>query len=167
MTNTAVSPVVGHARIRPLLVVGLWFFYGVMSFNQSILWNRVAGQQPNLTRITAYTVTLCLTWLTFSFIAIWTTRRFPFGQQGWWRSLLVHVPLMIGMSMAAVYIDRLIGPHFGFGRSSRYWQHYLSSLDMNLFYYAVIVALVTAADMHYKYRERHRKASELHTELVT
>ena len=38
---------------------------------------------------------------------------------------------------------------------------------MNVFYYAVIAASVTAADFYYLYRERQRKANELHTELVT
>ncbi len=168
MTNTAsASPAVGHARIKPWLVIGLWTFYGVMSVNQSILWARVSHRQPDYVSITAFATTLCLTWLSFTASAIWTTRRFPFGQQGWQRSLLVHIPLMIALSLLAVRIDRLVGPHFGFGRTSSYWQQYLSGLDMNIFYYAVIVALVTAADLHHKYRERQRKAAELHTELVT
>jgi len=166
-SNTSVAPEVGHARIRPWLIIGIWAAYGFMSINQSILWARVGHQEPNYVRILVYTGTVCLTWLTFTPVAIWATRRFPFGQQGWWRSLLIHFPLMLVLSMLAVRIDRLVGPHFGFGRTSSYWQHYLSALDFNLFYFAVIVALVTAADMHHMFRERQRKAAELHTELVT
>ncbi|MGH7461526.1 MAG: sensor histidine kinase [Longimicrobiales bacterium] len=165
--NTSMAPEVGHARIRPWLIIGIWAAYAFMSINQSLLWNRVSHREPNYINILGYTGQLCLTWLACTPVAIWATRRFPFGQRGWWRSLLIHVPLMLVMAMLAVRVDRLVGPHFGFERTSAYWSHYLSALDMNLFFYAVIVSLVTAANLHHMFRERQRKAAELHSELVT
>jgi signal transduction histidine kinase len=168
MTNaTPALPEVGHARIRPWLVVGLWVFYGVLSFNQSILFYQVSNREPNLVSILGFTVTLCTTWLCFTPVILWAARRFPLGRAGWQRNLLAHVPIMIGLSLLDVRIDRWVGPLFDFARGGRFWGEYLWALDMNLFYYIVIVASVTAADFFHMYRERQRKAVELHTELVT
>jgi len=79
----------------------------------------------------------------------------------------VHVPLALALSVLDVRIDRWIGPHFEFGRPQTFWSEFLWALDMNIFYYAVIVATVTAADLYSMYRERQRTAAALQTELVT
>ncbi len=168
MTHTTPAlPAVGHARIRPWLVVGLWVFYGVLSVNQSIIYAQIANREPNLVSIAAFTITLCATWICFSPVVIWATRRFPVGRPDWQLNLMAHVPLIIGLSILDVRIDRWVGPHFDFARNQKFWGEYLWALDMNLFYYIVIVALVTAADFFHMFRERQRKAAELHTELVT
>jgi two-component system LytT family sensor kinase len=161
------SPAAEHARIPPWLVIGLWTFYGVVSVNQSILWAQVSNRKLDLVSISAFAITLCTTWLCFTPLVIWAARRFPLGAAGWQRSLLVHVPLMAALGILDVRIDRWIGPEFGFARPQTFWGEFLWALDMNFFYYAVIVASVTAADFYYMYRERQRKANELHTELVT
>lgn len=160
-------PAAEPARIRSWLVIGLWTFYGVVSVNQSILWAQVSNRKPDLVSITAFAITLCTTWLCFTPIVIWAARRFPLGAAGWQRNLLVHVPLMAGLAILDVRIDRWVGPEFGFGRPQTFWGEFLWALDMNFFYYAVIVVCVTAADFYHMYRERQRKANELHTELVT
>ena len=168
MSNTAVAaPAVGHARIRPWLVVGLWTFYAVMSINQSILWAQVNDRTPNYKTIFGYSVSLCAVWLCFTPLIIWATRRFALGQPRWRRNLLAHVPLMLGLAVLAVFIDRQLAPILEFVRGPKFWGQYLSALDMNLFYYIIIVASVTAADFFHLYRERQRKAAELQTELVT
>ena len=168
MTNTTLAaPATQHARIRPWLVIGLWTFYGVLSVNQSILWNQVGNRPTNYVAVIAFATTLCVVWLTFTPIVIWAARRFPLGRSDWQRSLLFHVLLMTGLSILDVRIDRWIAPHFDFARNQTFWQEYIWALDMNVFYYAVIAASVTAADFYYLYRERQRKANELHTELVT
>jgi LytS/YehU family sensor histidine kinase len=100
-------------------------------------------------------------------VVIWAARRFPLGAAGWQRNLLlVHVPLMAGLHLLDVRIDRWIGPHFDFARGGTFWGESLAALDMNFFYYAVIVALVIAADFYHMFRERQRAANELRTELV-
>ena len=168
MTNTTLAaPATQHARIRPWLVIGLWTFYGVLSVNQSILWNQVGNRPTNYASVIAFATTLCTVWLTFTPIVIWAARRFPLGRSDWQRSLLFHVLLMTALSILDVRIDRWIAPHFDFARNQTFWQEYIWALDMNVFYYAVIAASVTAADFYYLYRERQRKANELHTELVT
>jgi two-component system, LytTR family, sensor kinase len=168
MTNTTLAaPATQHARIRPWLVIGLWTFYGVLSVNQSILWNQVGNRPTNYGSVIAFATTLCTVWLTFTPIVIWAARRFPLGRSDWQRSLLFHVLLMTALSILDVRIDRWIAPHFDFARNQTFWQEYIWALDMNVFYYAVIAASVTAADFYYLYRERQRKANELHTELVT
>jgi signal transduction histidine kinase len=168
MTNTTLAaPATQHARIRPWLVIGLWTFYGVLSVNQSILWNQVGNRPTNYASVIAFATTLCTVWLTFTPIVIWAARRFPLGRSDWQGSLLFHVLLMTALSILDVRIDRWIAPHFDFARNQTFWQEYIWALDMNVFYYAVIAASVTAADFYYLYRERQRKANELHTELVT
>ena len=168
MTNTTLAaPATQHARIRPWLVIGLWTFYGVLSVNQSILWNQVGNRPTNYASVIAFATTLCTVWLTFTPFVIWAARRFPLGRSDWQRSLLFHVLLMTALSILDVRIDRWIAPHFDFARNQTFWQEYIWALDMNVFYYAVIAASVTAADFYYLYRERQRKANELHTELVT
>jgi two-component system LytT family sensor kinase len=158
---------VEHARIGPWVVIGLWFFYGVLSINQSILWNQVMNRPFQWKTVIAFAVTLCTTWAVFTPIVIAAARRFPLGRIGWQRGLLVHVPLMLTLSILDVRIDRWVGPHFGFGRPQTFWAEWLWALDMNMFYYAVITTCVIAADLYYMYRERQRKAHELQTELVT
>jgi sensor histidine kinase YesM len=74
---------------------------------------------------------------------------------------------MTALSLLDVRIDRWVGPHFGFSTGRSFWGEYLSALDVNLFLYVIIVASVTAADFFHMFRERQRKAAELHTELVT
>jgi two-component system, LytTR family, sensor kinase len=168
MTNTVLAmPPRETARIRPWLVVGLWTFYGVVSVNQSILWNQVGHRPTNYVSVIAFATTLCTIWLLFTPLVIWASRRFPLGRTEWQTSLAVHVLFMTALSILDVRIDRWVAPHFDFARNQTFWQEYIWALDMNVFYYAVIAASVTAADFYHMYRERQRKANELHTELVT
>jgi two-component system, LytTR family, sensor kinase len=168
MTNTnAPAPGSEHARIPPWLVVGLWTFYGVVSVNQSILWNQVAHRPTRYVSVVGFAGSLCLIWLTFTPLVIWAARRFPLGRADWQKSLGAHVLLGTALSMLDVRIDRWIAPHIDLVRPMTFWQEYIWALDMNVFYYAVIAASVTAADFYHLYRERQRKANELHTELVT
>src|SRR5687768_2951203 len=156
-----------QVRIPGWLIIGMWTFYGVVSVNQSVLWAQVNNQAPNWTRILGFTITLCVTWALLTPLVIWTARRFSLVHGQWQRSLLVHVPLALALSVLDVRIDRWIGPHFEFGRPQTFWSAFLWALDMNIFYYAVIVATVTAADLYSMYPERQRPAAALQTELVS
>ena len=122
MTNTTLAaPATQHARIRPWLVIGLWTFYGVLSVNQSILWNQVGNRPTKYAAVIAFATTLCVVWLAFTPIVIWAARRFPLGRSDWQPSLLVHVLLMTALSILDVRIDRWIAPHFDFARNQTFW----------------------------------------------
>ena len=161
------SPENERARIRARTIIGVWTVYAIISLNQSYIWAQINDQPFNTRRVLAFTLTLCISWCAYTPLIIWAARRFPVGRAVWQASFLPHVALSTVFGMVDVLVDRTIGPHFGFERSPNYWSGFIGQWDMNVFYYAVIVASVTAADFYAMYRDRQRKAVELHTELVT
>src|SRR6185369_5351948 len=92
---------------------------------------------------------------------------FPVGRPKWALSLIAHVVLSTGFALLDVLVDKTIGSRFGFYRAKSYWSSFILQWDMNVFYYATIVASVTAADFFHMFRDRQQKAVALHTELVT
>ena len=156
-----------RARIRPWLVVLIWALYGVVSLNQSVVYAQINNRPTEWPRLLAFVVCICVPWLIFTPLIIWMGRRFPLQQQGWQRYLPLHIALALVLAAIDVKIDRTVMPNFGGVIPPNYWSGYISQLDFNIFYYLVILASVTAADMFVMFRERHRKATELHAELVT
>jgi two-component system, LytTR family, sensor kinase len=156
-----------RARIRPRLVIGIWAIYALISLNQSYFWDEINGRPPDWRRILGFTSILCISWCAYTPIVIWAARRFPIGRITWTASLIPHIVLSTFFAMLDVLVDRTLGPYFGMQRAANYWSGFISQWDMNAFYYAVIVASVTAADFYAMYRDRQRKTVELHTELVT
>ena len=78
-------------------MVAIWVLYGVISINQSVLWAEINNRAPNWPTILAFTLCICVTWLAFTPVVIWVTRRWPVVAGTWQRSLLVHVPLALTM----------------------------------------------------------------------
>jgi signal transduction histidine kinase len=156
-----------RARIRARTIIGVWALYAIISLNQSYIWAQINDQPFNTRRVLAFTFTLCISWCAYTPLIIWAARRFPVGRTSWQASIPPHIALSTLFAMLDVLVDRTIGPHYGFDRSPNYWSGFISQWDMNVFYYAVIIASVTAADFYSLYRDRQRKAIELRSELVT
>jgi two-component system, LytTR family, sensor kinase len=156
-----------QAQIRPRMVIGLWTIYAIISLNQSMLWARINERPMDWPRVLAFTATLCISWCAYTPFIIWLARRFPLGRSAWQRSLPAHIGFSLFFAAIDVGLDRIVGPHFRFQLAPNYWSGFISQWDMNAFYYAVIVASVTAADFYAMYRDRQRKNVELHAELVT
>ena len=142
------SPENERARIRARTIIGVWTVYAIISLNQSYIWAQINDQPFNTRRVLAFTLTLCISWCAYTPLIIWAARRFPVGRAVWQASFLPHVALSTVFGMVDVLVDRTIGPHFGFERSPNYWSGFIGQWDMNVFYYAVIVASVTAADFY-------------------
>ena len=167
MRPEPVQETTSRAQVKPWLIVVIWVLYGVISVNQSVLWAEINNRPTHWNTILAFTLCICVTWLAFTPLVIWAVRRWPVVSDAWQRSLLVHIPLALTLAAIDVHIDRFVMPRYDGSVAANFLSGYLSQLDINVFYYAVIAACITAADMYHKYRERQRKAAELHTELVT
>src|SRR5262249_38127240 len=114
-----------------------------------------------------FTFALCVSWCAYTPIIIWAAHRFPIGRTNWMASLIPHVVLSTLFAMLDVLVDRTVDPYIHMNRVPIYWSAFIAQWDMNVSYYALIVASTTEADFHAMFRDRQQKAVALHTELVT
>jgi anti-sigma regulatory factor (Ser/Thr protein kinase) len=126
-------------------------------------------------RIFSWGILMWLAWAPLTPAMIWLARRFSLVGAAWKRSLLVHVPAFVLISMAhsaaATAIALTIRPFDDMGDSpTSFWPRFFSRMQgwfgFNLLVYGAVIGIFYALDYYRKYREREFLASRLEAQLA-
>ena len=158
-----------------ILIVAVWAMLGLIYAGPIYLEVRAEQMGHVAWRIFSWGILSWLIWAPLTPAMMWFARRFSLVGETWLRSLAVHLPAFLLLSIihsaAATAITLWIQPFDNMGRSPiAFWPRFLSrvqgSLGSDLLIYGGVIGIVYALDYYHKYREREFAATRLETQLA-
>ena len=154
------------SRWKPAIIITLvWVAYYLVSIVQSLTVQRQIGSSvDSLPTIVLRLVPNIGFWAVLTPLLIWLARRFRIDRHSWRRNLPIH----FGVSIAASYVYHWAWVywreimHLGsMVRPRPFLAGWLSMIDLSVFIYFVIVAIVHAMDYDRWYQQRREQARDL------
>ena len=164
-----------NSRLKWVGIIAVWAVLGVIYAGPIYLEVRAEKMGHAAWRIFSWGILTWLAWAPLTPAMIWLARRFSLVGAAWKRSLLVHLPAFVLISMAhsaaATAIALTIRPFDDMGDSPmEFWPRFLSrtqgSFGSNLLVYGAVIGICYALDYYRKYREREFLASRLEAQLA-
>lgn len=161
-------------RLKWLIIVGFWTFFGLLNATQLYLGLRMEGLNLPLWRVFATDLFGWWPWILATPIVLALGRRFPLERGTWWRVVPVHLVacLLIASAHFALftYISDLINP-FGSQTTPRsFLESFLgratSQFHLDLLIYAATLGVSYAVSYYFRYREREFRATQLESQLA-
>jgi len=164
-----------NSRLKWVGIIAVWAVLGVIYAGPIYLEVRAEKMGHAAWRIFSWGILTWLAWAPLTPAMIWLARRFSLVGAAWKRSLLVHLPAFVLISMAhsaaATAIALTIRPFDDMGDSPmEFWPRFLSrtqgSFGSHLLVYGAVIGICYALDYYRKYREREFLASRLEAQLA-
>jgi len=165
------------SRWKPVaIVVGIWLAYWLLSVAQSYTVQLQSTGHADPWLIGMRLVAHMSLWILLTPALIAFVRRFRIDRHTWTRNLPLHLVVALLASVADIWVwyrwRMIVGPPVPSGRT--FLVQWLMQIDLAVFTYFVIVAIVHAVDYHRWYQERldesHRlelRTAQLETQLAT
>ena len=156
-------------------IIAAWAMLGVLYAGPIYFEVRSEGMGHAAWRVFSWGILMWLAWAPLTPAMIWLARRHSLIGEGWKRSLAVHVPAFLLLSVihsaAATAITLTIKPFDNMGSSPMtFWPRFLSrmqsSFASDLLVYGGVIGICYALDYYRKYREREMLATRLETQLA-
>ena len=158
-----------------MAVIAVWAVLGVIYAGPFYLEVRAERMGHASSRIFAWGILTWLAWAPLTPAMVWLARRFSLIGSAWKKSLLVHLPAFLLLSMAhsaaATAITLTVKPFDNMGDSpAAFWPRFLSrmqgSFGSDLLVYGAVIGICYALDYYRKYQEREVLASRLEAQLA-
>jgi signal transduction histidine kinase len=161
------------SRTKWLAIIGAWAMLGVLYAAPVYFEMRSEGMGHAAWRVFGWGILTWLAWAPLMPIMIWLARRYSLIGERWKKSLLVHLPAFLLLSVihsaAATAITLTVNP-FDSTSPTAFWPRFLSrmqsSFGSDLLVYGGVVGICYALDYYRKYRERELVATRLETQLT-
>jgi two-component system LytT family sensor kinase len=171
LATTDFGRLLSRPRVRWLLVIGFWTFFGSLFAVELYLLSRAEGGSLTLGPALIRHLAWSYTWALFTPVVLWLRRRFPLDRRRWPNSLLVHLAMCLLMALIGSVVFVLAGQLTGLypGGLSVLVDHSLllfaTWLHLDPFLYWLIIGLSYAAQYYRESRERQLRASQLEAQL--
>ena len=121
------------SRMKWLAIIAVWAVLGVIYAGQTYLGIRAEGMAHNTWRIFGWGILSWVAWAPLTPPMIWLARRFSLIGAAWKRSLLVHFPAFVLLSMvhsaAGTVITLAVKPFDNMGDSPlAFWPRFVGRL---------------------------------------
>ncbi|HEX6044568.1 MAG TPA: histidine kinase [Pyrinomonadaceae bacterium] len=162
-------------RGKWIAIVAIWAMLGVIYAGPIYLEVRSEGMDHAAWRVFSWGILTWLAWAPLTPAIAWFARRFSLVGATWKKSLLIHLPAFVLMSMAhsaaATAITLTIKPFDNMGDSPMsFWPRFVSrmtgSFGSDLLVYGAVAGICYALDYYRKYREREFVAARLESQLA-
>ena len=150
---------------RPRTIIGVWVGYIVFSLNQSYIWGIVSDRERAFTAPLAWFVATAIVWSLLTPVIIRFARAYRIDRQTWKRNVLLHLAGIIVVGLYDASADQ--AARIFTNLPIAFWPDYFRKLDLNAFYYVIIVGVTHAADYYELYRNGELRAAQLQSELRT
>ena len=162
--------------LRPLYLILAFILIGLLRSTELSIFYR---NQPNIWpwwRITLNQLPLWFAMGAFSSLILHFSRRFPYENRGWWRTLCAHLAAMCGIALAVSLLDYLLqvpgqillhSPAYAWTTAQQLsWRDvYTVGIKVPAIY--IIIVLISWFWSYYqKVREKELQASELRAQLA-
>jgi two-component system, LytTR family, sensor kinase len=156
-------------------VLGVWAALGVIYAAPIYIEVRAEGMNHAAWRVFSWGILTWAAWAPLTPVMVSLARRYSLVEQGWRRSLAVHLPAFLlisaAHSAAATVITLSIKPFDNMGTSPMsFWPRFLSrmqgALGADLLVYGAVLGVCYAIDYYRKYREREFLATQLEAQLA-
>jgi two-component system LytT family sensor kinase len=145
------------------LALGGWTLLGLLSASRIKLNYAYTNNSIAWSKALVFALTDWYVWALLSPALFWIARRYPLEPRIWWRSLLIQLPVGIGLSLIKMIIEfnarRWLTPEY----ARRFPTLELSS---TIFTYSAIIGVIYAYDYYRKYRAHELKSSQLSAKLA-
>ena len=164
-----------NLRLKWPASLAAWAMLGVLYAGPIYFEVRSEGMGHAAWRVFSWGILMWLAWAPLTPAMIWLARRYSLIGEAWKRSLLVHLPAFVLISVihsaAATAITLTVKPFDNMGASpAAFWPRFLSrmqsSFGSDLLVYGGVIGICYALDYHRKYREREVLATRLETQLA-
>ena len=162
-------------RVKWVAVVAIWAMLGVLYAGPIYFEVRSEGMGHAAWRVFSWGILTWLAWAPLTPAMIWLARRYSLIGEGWKKSLLIHLPAFLLLSVihsaAATAITLTVKPFDNMGSSpATFWPRFLSrmqsSFASDLLVYGGVIGICYALDYYRKYREREVLATRLEAQLA-
>jgi len=156
-------------------IIAVWVMLGLIYAGPIYFEMRSEGMDHAAWRVFTWGILTWLAWAPLTPAIIWLARKYSLIDTFWKRSLLVHLPAFLLLSVihsaAATATTLTIKPFDNLGSSpAAFWPRFLSrvqeSFRSDLLVYAGVIGICYALDYYRKYREREIVASQLEAQLA-
>jgi two-component system, LytTR family, sensor kinase len=162
-------------RLKWVIIFGFWTFFSFLYANQiyfEMLHN--PAMHHSWWRIVYWQLVVWYAWCCLTPVILDLGRRFPVEGGGWWRGLLIHLPVSVALSAthlaASTYVKMLIRPFDVWSDTRPFFPQYGSELSSFFLFdfvmYWAILGVGYAFDYRERYRERESLASQLRAQLA-
>ncbi len=168
------SSVQKNSRIKWLIIVGFWIFFGLLNGTQLYLGLWMEAFPVSFWRVFANDLFGWSFWIAATPIVLWLGRRFPVERGRWWRVVPIHLIMCLLISVChsayGTFVNLYTQP-FGPPRVPRSFMESfagraVSQFHIDLLIYATTLGLSYAVSYYLRYREREFRASQLETQLA-
>lgn len=156
-------------------IFAVWALLGVIYAGTIYIETEAESMGHSPWRIFSWGILMWLAWAPLTPVIVWLARRFSLIDGNWKRSLLIHLPAFLLVSLthsaAATAVTLAINPFDSMGRSSEaFWPGFLGrvqgSFRSDVLIYGAVVGICYAFDYYRKYREREVLTSRLEAQLA-
>ena len=157
--------------IRLALIWGIWTFIGVVFTLQSYFTSYRSEQPMTLVDAAYLQFTWSYLWALATPLVLWAATKIPIERSNWLRSLLLHVPISLGLSMIVtaighvfvwLYWGRTMGRPFSFERMTRF---VVANFSEGIGIYMLIALISYALGYYRRYHESQLKTFQLEAQL--
>src|SRR5437868_1555353 len=99
------------------LIFACWTIAGLVYSSHLYFFHNIFGEPISIGHAAAEAFADWYVWAALSPLIIYLARRFPFNRQSWRRSVLIHLPASLLLSLVQVIIHTLIEQIFIHGNS--------------------------------------------------
>ena len=125
------------------LALGGWTLLGLLSASRIKLNYAYTDNSIAWSKALAFALTDWYVWALLSPAILWIARRYPFEPHIWWRSLLIQLPVGIGLSL----IKMIIEFNARRGLTPEYARRFPTlELSSTIFTYSAIIGVIYAFD---------------------
>ena len=156
---------------RVALIWGIWTFIGLVFTLQSYFTSYRSEQPMTLIDSAYLQFTWSYLWALATPLVLWAATKIPIERNNWLRSLLLHVPISLGLSMIVtaighifvwLYWGRTMGRPFSFERMTRF---VVANFSEGIGIYMLIALISYALGYYRRYRESQLKTFQLEAQL--
>src|SRR5882762_6741017 len=156
---------------RVALIWGIWTFIGLVFTLQSYFTSYRSEQPMTLIDSAYLQFTWSYLWALATPLVLWAATKIPIERNNWLRSLLLHVPISLGLSMIVtaighifvwLYWGRTMGRPFSFERMTRF---VVANFSEGIGIYMLIALTSYSLGYYRRYRESQLKTFQLEAQL--
>jgi len=157
--------------LRLALIWGIWTFIGVVFTLQSYFTSYRSEQPMSLGDSAYLQFTWSYLWALATPLVVWAATKIPIERSNWGRSLLLQVPISLGLSMILtaighvfvwLYWGRTMGRPFSFERMGRF---VIANFSEGIGIYMLIALTSYSLNYYRRYRESQLRTLQLEAQL--
>ena len=158
-----------------IIIVAGWAMLGLLYAGPIYFEVEAEGMGHSALRIFSWGILTYLAWAPLTPVIVWLARKFSLVGESWRRSVAIHVPAFLLISVIhsaiATVINLTIQPFDNMGESpTDFWTRFISRLKgsfvPDLLIYGGVIGICYALDYYRKYREREFLATRLEGQLA-